>query len=184
MKYDHFITTRKDELNMLAKYYSTKILEDGKIEMTQEIIDKINLVGIEKVLAYYKEGIVVFEFEDNKCVFCDGDDLEADLNGVFVCTSCIDRLTQISKLDTMEELEGRVKYITSNSEHNNREFKDILKMLRKKEKLTQGQLAEKLNFGFAAICNFESGRNEPSLNDLIKLSHIFDVSVDYLIGNN
>ena len=59
------------------------------------------------------------------------------------------------------------------------EFKDRLKMLRKEKKLTQVKLGEMLNYGYTAIANYESGRNQPSIPDLKKIASIFDVSLDY-----
>lgn len=64
------------------------------------------------------------------------------------------------------------------------EFKDRLKMLRKEKKLTQVKLGEMLNYGYTAIANYESGRNQPSIPDLKKIASIFDVSLDYLLGVN
>lgn len=64
------------------------------------------------------------------------------------------------------------------------EFKDRLKMLRKEKKLTQVKLGEMLNYGYTAIANYESGRNQPSIPDLKKIASIFDVSLDYLFGVN
>ena len=49
------------------------------------------------------------------------------------------------------------------------EFKDRLKMLRKEKKLTQVKLGEMLNYGYTAIANYESGRNQPAIADLKKL---------------
>ncbi len=49
------------------------------------------------------------------------------------------------------------------------EFKDRLKALRKEKKLTQVKLGEMLNYGYTAIANYESGRNQPSISDLKKL---------------
>ena len=46
------------------------------------------------------------------------------------------------------------------------EFKDRLKMLRKERRLTQVKLGEMLNYGYTAIANYESGRNQPSIPDL------------------
>ena len=54
------------------------------------------------------------------------------------------------------------------------EFKDRLKMLRKEKKLTQVKLGEMLNYGYTAIANYESGRNQPSIPDL-KKSHLFSM---------
>ena len=64
------------------------------------------------------------------------------------------------------------------------EFKDRLKLLRKEKKLTQVKLGEMLNYGYTAIANYESGRNQPSIPDLKKIASIFDVSLDYLLGVN
>lgn len=62
-------------------------------------------------------------------------------------------------------------------------FPQRLKELRKINKMTQVQLAKKLDFGYTAIANYESGRNEPAIDILTKLAEIFRVSVDYLIGH-
>lgn len=64
------------------------------------------------------------------------------------------------------------------------EFKERLKALRKEKKLTQGQLAEVLSYGYTAISNYESGRNEPSIEDLKKIAKYFNVSMDYLLCVN
>lgn len=64
------------------------------------------------------------------------------------------------------------------------EFKDRLKALRKEKKLTQVKLGEMLNYGYTAIANYESGRNQPSISDLKKIASIFNVSMDYLLGVN
>ncbi len=63
-------------------------------------------------------------------------------------------------------------------------FKDRLKMLRKEKKLTQVCLGQMLNYGYTAIANYESGRNNPSIEDLKKIAAIFNVSMDYLLGVN
>ena len=59
-----------------------------------------------------------------------------------------------------------------------------LKALRKEKKLTQVKLGEMLNYGYTAIANYESGRNQPSISDLKKIASIFNVSMDYLLGVN
>ena len=61
------------------------------------------------------------------------------------------------------------------------EFKDRLKALRKENRMTQAKLSELLNYGYTAIANYESGRNQPSITDLKKIASIFNVSVDYLL---
>lgn len=52
---------------------------------------------------------------------------------------------------------------------------------RKKEKLTQKQLAEKLNITFQAVSRWEKGISIPSLDVLDDLSHIFSVSIDEIL---
>ena len=62
------------------------------------------------------------------------------------------------------------------------EFRERLKALRKEIGLTQIELGEKLNYGSTAIANYESGRNEPSLDVLIVLADALGVTVDELLG--
>lgn len=52
----------------------------------------------------------------------------------------------------------------------------------KGKNLTQTEVGEYLGYGYTAITNYESGRNRPSYEDLIKLCVLFHVSADYLIG--
>jgi transcriptional regulator with XRE-family HTH domain len=61
-------------------------------------------------------------------------------------------------------------------------FHTRLKQLRLDHNLTQSDLADILGLKPTAISNYESQRNEPSLEKLILLSEYFDVSCDYLLG--
>ena len=56
------------------------------------------------------------------------------------------------------------------------EFAANLKQFRKRKKYSQATLARKLNYGHMTIANYESGRNEPSIDDLIKIAIILDIS--------
>ena len=58
---------------------------------------------------------------------------------------------------------------------------DRIHFLRKKAGVSQAQLAEELNITPSAEGMYEQGRRIPSLEILIRLSTIFDVSLDYLI---
>ena len=53
--------------------------------------------------------------------------------------------------------------------------------LRKKMKLTQQALAEKMFVTDKTISSWEANRTEPSLEDIVKLSNILDCSASYLI---
>ena len=61
-------------------------------------------------------------------------------------------------------------------------FSERLKELRTGRRISQERLAKQLNYGYTAIANYESGRNEPSLGDLRRIADFFDVSTDYLLG--
>ena len=61
-------------------------------------------------------------------------------------------------------------------------FKENIKICRKKLKLTQVELAEKLNTSHATINRYEKGVNEPTFDTLVKLAEIFNVTTDYLLG--
>lgn len=61
-------------------------------------------------------------------------------------------------------------------------FAKNLKKFRLEKKFSQVQLTKKLNYGYTAIANYESGRNEPSFDVLISLATIFQRSTDELLG--
>lgn len=53
--------------------------------------------------------------------------------------------------------------------------------LRKKDGLSQSQLAAKLNVSPSTIGMYEQGRRIPDLNILIAMVKLFNVSLDYLV---
>lgn len=55
--------------------------------------------------------------------------------------------------------------------------------LRKKQNITQEQLAEKLNVTRQTISNWELGETSPNSEQLIELADIFEVSIDELLGH-
>jgi transcriptional regulator with XRE-family HTH domain len=54
--------------------------------------------------------------------------------------------------------------------------------LRKQQNLSQDELAKKIAVSRTIIGNYERNANTPSIEVLVKLSKVFNVSVDYLIG--
>ena len=64
------------------------------------------------------------------------------------------------------------------------EFAERLKTLRKQVKLTQAQIAEKLNISQQAYGSWERGVKKPTQENLVKIAQILNVSVDYLVGNS
>ncbi|MBR2627044.1 MAG: helix-turn-helix transcriptional regulator [Peptococcaceae bacterium] len=61
---------------------------------------------------------------------------------------------------------------------------DKILMLRKKEGMSQEQLAEKLNVSRQAISRWESGSALPDANNIRQLSRVFAVSADYLLNDD
>jgi len=59
-----------------------------------------------------------------------------------------------------------------------------LKSLRTQNKLTQKQLAEKINVTHVSISGYESGNRSPDTDTLQKLADYFEVTTDYLLGRD
>ena len=63
-------------------------------------------------------------------------------------------------------------------------FHERLKLLRKRNNLSQYKLADKLGCSRGLVANYEQGRREPDYNMLLTLAAFFHVSVDYLLGKS
>lgn len=61
-------------------------------------------------------------------------------------------------------------------------YNEILQELRKDKSLTQSELANIFSTTQRTISNWESGRNEPPYDMLIKYAKFFNVSTDYILG--
>ena len=64
------------------------------------------------------------------------------------------------------------------------EFVERLKTLRKQVKLTQAQIAEKLDISQQAYASWERGVKKPTQENLVKIAQVLNVTVDYLVGNS
>ncbi len=60
-------------------------------------------------------------------------------------------------------------------------FGEKLKQLRKREHLTQKQLAERIGVAKSIISYYESGHRYPSYDVLVKIARVFHVTTDYLL---
>lgn len=56
-----------------------------------------------------------------------------------------------------------------------------IKQLREENNWTQLELSKKMNCAMSSIAMYENGSRKPSLEVLIKLSSIFNCSIDYLM---
>ncbi|NLG03886.1 MAG: helix-turn-helix transcriptional regulator [Clostridia bacterium] len=63
-------------------------------------------------------------------------------------------------------------------------FSDKLQIIRKSKGITQEELAEKLGLSRQAIAKWESGMTYPDITNLIQLSELFHITIDYLVKDN
>ena len=61
-------------------------------------------------------------------------------------------------------------------------FAQRLREIRLERGLRQRDVADGINVTMRAICNYEAGTREPSLDLLTKLCKFLDVPSDYLLG--
>lgn len=63
------------------------------------------------------------------------------------------------------------------------ETKEVLRELRTKNHLSQDALAEKLHVTRQAVSRWENGETQPNPETLKRLSKLFDVSINTLLGS-
>lgn len=61
-------------------------------------------------------------------------------------------------------------------------FGKRLRNLRENQRLKQEELGKRLGLSPSTIGMYEQGRRQPDNEILLKISNIFDVSIDYLLG--
>ena len=60
-------------------------------------------------------------------------------------------------------------------------FSEKLQLIRKSQGMTQEDIAEKLDVSRQAVAKWESGQVYPDISNLIQISNLFNVTVDYLV---
>ena len=71
--------------------------------------------------------------------------------------------------------------------YNNYEVKillTMLKILRKKNRITQHELADALHISQTSVSKYERGESEPDLEMVIKMADYFGVTIDEFIRGN
>lgn len=63
-------------------------------------------------------------------------------------------------------------------------FPEKLQVIRKSKGFTQDELAARLNVSRQAVAKWESGQGYPDISNLIGISDLFNVTVDYLVKDN
>ena len=64
------------------------------------------------------------------------------------------------------------------------DFGKRFKFYRQKANLTQKEAAELIGVKDYQLGNYETNRSQPSLETLIKMSKVYSVSIDKMLGNN
>lgn len=64
------------------------------------------------------------------------------------------------------------------------DFGKRFKFYRQKANLTQKEAAELIGVKDYQLGNYETNRSQPSLEILIKMSKVYSVSIDKMLGNN
>ena len=63
-------------------------------------------------------------------------------------------------------------------------FNEQLSKLRKRNNITQIDLANKMNVRQYVVSSWETGRSEPSITQIVKLCDILEVPADYLLDRS
>ena len=64
------------------------------------------------------------------------------------------------------------------------EFKDMLKYLRSRDKMSQQELAKKLGIAKSTISMYEVGKREPDFETLEAIADLFNVDMNFLLGHD
>ena len=62
------------------------------------------------------------------------------------------------------------------------EFRNRLRHLRERKRISRRVLSELCGLGSDAIRRYERGEAEPTLHSLVAIAEFFGVSLDYLVG--
>jgi len=79
---------------------------------------------------------------------------------------------------------SKISFIFSLEEESKMELGSKLKKLRKEHNYSQNQLADKLNVTAQAVSKWENDKCAPDIINLVQLSDLYNVSLDYLIKSD
>lgn len=61
---------------------------------------------------------------------------------------------------------------------------EVIRRLRKEKGLTQKELSKLVGISSTVLCQYETGARKPKIDKLDKIAEVFNVSADYLRGND
>lgn len=134
---------------------------DVDLDMTLKLREFLNFSGrdVYTINAILNRDAKVYAGESTRCPVC-GKALDLVGNNGHFCKFCG---THIKK-------------------NVGRKFGDVLKDIRKKKGIGQTELGRLMNNSASYVCNLENGKRIPTVQDLAKLTRIFNCSVNILFG--
>lgn len=85
-------------------------------------------------------------------------------------------------LETFSKIfQKKYLYIPKTKEEYSVAFAEMLTSLRKKNKMTQDALAQRINLARSTIAGYENKKRQPSYETLAMLADFFHVSIDFLL---
>ncbi len=82
----------------------------------------------------------------------------------------------------IKNLESVLRIIIMKNQLLESDLSERLKHLRKSKNLTQENFAEIIGVSRTAVAKWENGYAEPTLQNIVRISEMFDISSDYLLG--
>ena len=71
-----------------------------------------------------------------------------------------------------------------NEKTTNHKLSNLLKEIRGHENLTQTEFAKRVGINRSLICQYESGKRQPSTQAILKISEYTKIPTDYLLGRS
>lgn len=66
---------------------------------------------------------------------------------------------------------------------NNLSWNESLRLCREQHNYSQRELSDLIGISERTLQRYESGESEPTVSILLKLSKLYDVSIDFILGN-
>ena len=120
----------------------------------------------------------------NECVITN-EEISQELNGMSPSKVASGLLNLERMLEHLKKSNGEpVKFdsLKLSDDALRKDFGARIRIMRKSLGLTQADLAKKIGITKQAITTYETGRREPSFRNLIGLSRVLNVTIDWLLG--
>ena len=93
-------------------------------------------------------------------------------------------LVACGKFETSKDAQSLIKYRNNSSLMNPMNVGKKISALRNEKGLTQSDLATYLNVSNKAVSKWETGQGYPDITHFPKLASLFNVTIDYIMGDD